>query len=357
MHERLSVFDLTPGRINIPVASHGINTHSELKDVVERTNLINSEAWLENIYATETCGSYISPTGTRFGFVRPVAPYADWDLMPMVFPKKVESTLKTEEIYDYPIEDQLIYWRILTTGLQEAEKIMLSQEPQRPHRVFATQNSNHFLSNEQFRGARSIHLIHARILGFYQDNITAAGELDQNGQPLPHGIPEHLWSEWGLVRGAETRMIAAVKKYMSKDSLQYCKFAVRSSPPFGYSLIIPGPADGNYDSLAWLHQVQQITADHYQAYTLMCENGDLAQILGKENIKFPQPSFRFYASLQPHALELIHSPIVLSYAGPIEAAGIILHRDEMEIPPAKLAEKTAHENLFYQAIIERLAVV
>ena len=86
MHERFSTFELTPGRISIPVSSHGINTHSELKDVVERTRLINSEEWLENIYENEACGSYISPTGTRFGFIRPVAPYADWDLMPMVFP-------------------------------------------------------------------------------------------------------------------------------------------------------------------------------------------------------------------------------------------------------------------------------
>jgi len=354
MHERLSVFELTPGRLSIPVSSHGINTHSELKDVVVRTNLINSEAWLENICSTETCGVYVSPTGTRSGFVRPVAPYADWDLMPMVFPKKIKSTLETEEIYDYPSEDQLIYWRILTTGLVEAEKVMSAQEQGRAYKVFATQNSNHFLSNEYHRGARSIHLIHARILGFYQDNITAAGESDTIGQPLAHGVPEHLWAEWGLVRQSETRIIAAIKKYMSKQTLNHCEFAVREAPPFGYSLIISGPENGDYGNHEWLQKVQRITEEHYRAYMQLCDNGDLAQILSVENIKFPQPSFRFYASLQNNALELIHSPIVLSYAGPIEAAGIILHRDEQQLSPAKLAEKTAHEDLLYKAISSKL---
>jgi hypothetical protein len=354
MHERLSVFELTPGRLSIPVSSHGINTHSELKDVVVRTNLINSEAWLENICSTETCGVYVSPTGTRFGFVRPVAPYADWDLMPMVFPKKIESTLETEEIYDYPIEDQLIYWQILTTGLTEAEKVLSAQEPKRAYKVFATQNSNHFLSNENYRGARSIHLIHARILGFYQDNITAAGETTINGQSLGHGVPDHLWNEWGLVRQSETKIVAAIKKYMSKQSLNNCDFAIREAPPFGHSLVIQGPEDGDISQLEWLQKVQRITADHYQAYMKMCEQGDLAEIIGAENIKFPQPSFRFYASMQNNTLELIHSPIVLSYAGPIEAAGIILHRDEQPLSAKKLAEKTAHEDLFFQAIDKKL---
>jgi len=354
VHERFSTFELTPGRISIPVSSHGINTHSELKDVVERTRLINSEEWLENIYENEACGSYISPTGTRFGFIRPVAPYADWDLMPMVFPKKVESTLKTEEIYDYSAVDQLIYWQILTTGLSEATKVMAQQEPQRPHRVFATQNSNHFLSNENHRGARSIHLIHARILGFYLDNIVAAGETNANGQPLPFGIPEHLWQEWGLLRGAETRIVEGIKKRMNPDFLRHCSFAVREAPPFGHSLIIAGPKNGDYSQFDWLQRVQLIAADHYQAYTKFCESGDLAKTLGADNIKFPQPSFRLYVSLQNNTLELIHSPIVLSHAGPIEAAGIILHRNEEVLEPERLAEKTAHENLLYEAIMAKL---
>ncbi|MFZ5437703.1 MAG: hypothetical protein ACOZAK_01460 [Patescibacteria group bacterium] len=354
MHERLSIFELTPGRINIPVSDHGINTHSELKDVLERTRLINSEEWLEKVCAEETCGIYLSPTGTRFGFVRPVAPYADWDLMPMVFPKKIESTLETEEIYDYPVEDQLIYWRILTTGLDQAKKVMAEHEPQRPHRVFATQNSNHFLSNEKHRGARSIHLIHARILGFYLDNITAAGEVDSNGQILQPGVPDHLWQEWGLMRKSETKIVAIVKKYMRAESLQFCEFAIREAPPFGYSLIIPGPENIDYGQEAWLEKVQQVTADHYQAYSQISNNGELARILGAENIKFPQPSFRFYASLENNTLELIHSPIILSHAGPIEAAGIILHRNQAVLSPEKLAQKTEHEDLFYQAIISKL---
>lgn len=306
------------------VRHHDLNTNSGIEHVVNRTKLINSSVWLENMCIDETCGLLVSRSGTRFSFIKPVAPYTKYDLMPMIFPKKINEGLETHEIYDYSKEDQMIYWKIMVIGLSETKKLVPEDV-----RVFAVQNSNSFLSNGGHRGARSIKLIHFRILGFPEDEVEPRGGYDAGGNPYPLGVEEHLFKELGVLRqggGRITRKIEEKMRDRLGDQDGGYKIIQRTAPPLGYSVFFDLPKSGRVDDPQFIKKIQMVMEANYRSYGEMCKSGELDEILGKDNVIFPQPSFRMYAVLHDNFLEIATSPIVISHAGPIEAAGNVLDR-------------------------------
>jgi hypothetical protein len=250
-----------------------------------------------------------------------------------------EGVVPTKTIFDFDPELQKEYFRQILATMHAMDQFSLpgEQKHQGMPSVIATENSIYTVSNFIHRTSRSIALPHAHV-------FRASGWIATDEEPeLPEGLRlEQMITRPSRYLGDFVQKLSSRMSEELGDLGEHIHVLQRGVEPYGHAITTPIRASWSLDEQAGA--LTRIMASHQVAYAELAHS-KVAHAKLKDRSRariIPQPSMRSYLYFdQGGFLTGVVSPVVVSGAGVLEAAGVHVHRDP------------AHENPYKNNEIER----
>lgn len=205
-----------------------------------------------------------------------------------------------------------LYWSaVLKTLEHAAEEAVESGDL-----VVFVENTCSQVTNNKNRVPRSIGLVHGHITRFPRQL------QEQDYSPLvKHNFLVQEVAAWKRI---EESFLAKLNKHCRKSNVVFAKR--KSTLPPGYMANI---SDDSRVTLKTAQKVSRTLTDHHAAY-----RSSIGAVSDVFNGQFkPQPSYRTYLEIVDGRVKLSISPILVSHAGSITAAGIFTNRIKDETYP------------------------
>ncbi len=234
------------------------------------------------------------------------APYSDYNFMvaldnPDAYSNPNDSLAAiVHEAPDYISEE---YWRCC---LKIMDFFYTNSEEFGNDTCFIIENTCREVSG-QVRVPRSIKFIHAQVGAFSSTSLQPARSEQLSQDELE--TERELWKNISF---------DFVKKINSKCQRNFEPNL--SNYPTGYNVSVTFNSEDGFESLA--PEVNSILRAHHKAYHEIVKS-----FLENINDPRPQPSYVTYITVRDNKLIITISPILVSYGGGLDAAGIITARD------------------------------
>lgn len=331
---------LTPGTLHVKSKGTDLalttNPLSEVHAVVKGTN--TPEELVDRFYRPDhpdTVARREFDQGGNLRLHRPTGPYADLDIMVVAHaPHSLEITsdglVAVENIYRYPQEIQEAYWQYMLGTMLG----FINKAPSNT-RVIMGENCIATYSTDKLHTSRSVANPHAHVLGIDPGHIVPF----ENGTTIP---TKWLAEEQELIQSHGDTLTEKVHTRLPKDLKRKLHLKPRGDAPYGYSFQIQGNIQTMIENPKAFSRLMR---EHHRALApvLRAFEGEHKENLLRQGYEqvIPQPSYRLYLESEDGKMFVTVSPEILSHAGILEAAGVLLDRHPSH--PRRISPQTIQE--------------
>lgn len=309
--------NLPRGELKLYASFGALNTAEPKEKVAEATARMNTPEFLEDTFFNENNPHVLSiktlSSGGKVTVMQPSGPYSEDAVMVIARGPHsyIDGEVPTQNTYDFPFDTQVEYVRTIMDGLQALRGICETEGSKDDYSIFATENCMDRISDSEYRLSRSIALPHSQIIRVHHDTITPTNQTI-----------DHLEHEKRLLKNIkrnEEFTHALVPHLKKRGGSSVASIAPREKIPFGYDISF------NPDVTAG--EVARVLLEHHGAAGLLSNKWKSGLREANQAKTKPMPSYRAYYHYTDEGSFVVSiSPEIVSHAGVLEAAGIMLSR-------------------------------
>jgi hypothetical protein len=311
------------GSVTVVTPWQALTSHVDLAQVSQTSEMWNQKSHLEKFIDRASLYS-LSISDSRLHIMVSDTPYAQRHAMLLLEDDLMMNSLDWKHgciIHEQNEETRSLYFLSVLKTLEHFRRVEGSGSV-----VVFTENTTREVTHTGMRLPRSVRLIHGHVTSFQLEAFNQYGyvpEVDVSG------FSEEI-ENWEQIH---PMFLSGLNEYFPRSS-GFIKREQVLPPGYFMDVHYTGATLENARDLA------NLLKTHHTAYT---------HVVGHISSVKPQPSYRTYIELlAKDVMRIGYSPILLSHAGSINAAGIFMNRvTDANFP---IGEKRASESVLFQHI-------